>query len=391
MTDTPIALIGAGIGGTACALAMQQRGLKVKLYEMAPDLAEVGAGLTMSPNATRLLRDLGLNELLEGLIVPWRSRVRDGLTGELYRQAPMGDVVEAKFGAPYGFLHRADLLDALVGAVLANDRHAFHLDHELTDLRQNESGVVLTFANGREVSAEAAIGCDGIRSTVRGLLFGEMPARFTGNVAWRGLVPTDQLPEHMRVVYSGVWVAPKKHVVHYTLRGNQFMNYVVICEKSGWEVESWTEHSTVEDILEDFGDWHEEVQAMIKATPPELCYKWALFDRDPLAAWSQGRVSLLGDAAHPMLPFLGQGAAMGLEDGVVLARCFDEAQSPQEAFKLYEAARLERTTWAQLESREVGKLFHGKTMNEEIFAGDRTMQMNTLFGYDASNVSLGEP
>ena len=306
MTETQIAIVGAGIGGLACAAALLRAGISVRVYEHNPALTEVGAGLTMAPNATRLFDALGAPSLMDQLIVPSQSRIRHGISGDILSQTPMGEAIYDRFGAPYGFLHRADLLDALAGAVRAYDPEAVCLDMSLSEFEQSDDGVTLCFTDGQKAEAACLIGCDGIRSTVRAALCGDVPARFTGNVAWRGLVPIDGLPAHLRGPHSGVWVAPRRHFVQYTLRDCQFMNYVAIAEKSGWEVESWTEHSTVDDILEEFGGWHEDVLAMINQTPADACFKWALFDRDPLPEWTKGRVTLLGDAAHPMLPFLGK-------------------------------------------------------------------------------------
>ena len=325
MTSAHIAIVGAGIGGLACAAALLRAGYSVRIYEHSSSLTEVGAGLTMAPNATRLFAALGVGPLIDQLIIPPQSRIRDGFSGEIFSQTPMGDTILDRYGAPYGFLHRADLLDALADAVRKHDPEAICLNMSLSGFDEGDDGVVLHFTNGQRAKADCLIGCDGIRSTVRAALHGDMPARFTGNVAWRGLVPIDGLPAHLHGSCSGVWVAPKRHFVQYTLRDCQFMNYVAIAEKPGWEVESWTEHSTIDDILEEFGGWHDDVLAMINQTLADACFKWALFDRDPLPHWTKGRVTLLGDAAHPMLPFLGQGAAMALEDAVVFARALQQA------------------------------------------------------------------
>ena len=383
-----IAIIGAGIGGTACALALLRRGHSVKLYEQASELTEVGAGLTMAPNATRLFDSLGVGHLLEQLIVPPQSRIRHGVTGEVLVQTETGDALTERFGAPYGFLHRADLLTALGDALRREASDALLLNHPLVALEPAGDKMQLSFADGSHDVADVVIGADGIKSVVRQWLHGQDQARFTGNVAWRGLVPIDLLPDHMKTPHSGVWAAPKKHFVQYTIRNCQYMNYVAISEKPGWEVEGWMEPSAIDDVLEDFGDWQEDVVAMIKGTPPEACFKWALFDRDPMAFWGQGRVTLLGDAAHPMLPFLGQGAAMAMEDAVVLARALSGSEPIERALQSYETARRTRTAWAQLESRAVGALFHGDTITAETFANDRSMQTEKLFSYDALNVAL---
>ena len=386
-----IALIGAGIGGTACALALSRAGHRVRVFEQADALAEIGAGLTMAPNATRLFGALGIGHLLDQLIIPPESRIIHGLTGEVLTSAKTGDLLISRFGAPYGFLHRADLLDALADALRGEDLATLHLNHQLVDLDESSSGVMMTFSDGSKHRADLVIGCDGIKSTVRQWLFGKDQARFTGNIAWRGLVPIDRLPAHMSRPHSGVWAAPRRHFVQYTIRDCQYMNYVAIAEKSGWEVEGWMEPSTIDEVLDEFSDWQDDVLAMIKGTPPDACFKWALFDRDPIPTWSRGRVTLLGDAAHPMLPFLGQGAAMALEDAIVLSRALSDASDVEQALQAYEGARRERTTWTQLESRAVGALFHGETISSETFANDRSMQTGKLFSYNALTADIDLP
>ena len=383
-----IALIGAGIGGTACALALVRAGHRVKLFEQASELSEIGAGLTMAPNATRLFETLGIGHLLDRLIIPPESRIIHGITGEVLVSAETGDLLISRFGAPYGFLHRADLLNGLVDALHREDPAAIVLNHQLVSLEDSAGDVTMTFSDGSQHHADVVIGSDGIKSTVRQWLFGKDEARFTGNVAWRGLVPMDRLPEHMNRPHSGVWAAPRRHFVQYTIRDCQYMNYVAIAEKSGWEEEGWMEPSTIDDMLEEFGDWQDDILAMIKGTPPDACFKWALFDRDPLPTWGRGRVTLLGDAAHPMLPFLGQGAAMAMEDAVVLSRVLSSSLKVEPALKAYETARRERTAWTQTESRAVGALFHGETINSETFANDRSMQTEKLFSYDALSVAI---
>jgi len=384
-----IALIGAGIGGTACALALTRAGHRVKVFEQAAELSEIGAGLTMAPNATRLFEGLGVGHLLDQLVIPPESRIVHGITGDVLVSAKTGPLLIERFGAPYGFLHRADLLNALADALRREDSSAVHLNHRLVELEETSSDVVLTFSDGLQHRADLVIGADGIKSTVRQWLFGTDQARFTGNIAWRGLVPIDRLPSHMNRPHSGVWAAPKRHFVQYTLRDCQYMNYVAIAEKTGWEVEGWMEPSTIDEVLEEFSDWQDDVLAMIKGTPPEACFKWALFDRDPMPSWSRGSVTLLGDAAHPMLPFLGQGAAMALEDAVILSKALTGTSDIPRALQAYEGARRERTAWTQLESRAVGDLFHGDTITSETFANDRSMQTGKLFSYDALNVDMG--
>jgi salicylate hydroxylase len=218
--------------------------------------------------------------------------------------------------------------------------------------------VELRFEDGETVVADVAVGADGLRSPVRAALFGEVPPRFTGYVAWRGLVPLASLPPGLIEPTSCISIGPGHTFTRYLLRAGRTVNYVALADRSEWRLEGWSIRSEVSEVLAEFADWYQDLRTLIAATPPEYCYKWALFDREPLPSWSRGAVTLMGDAAHPMLPFLGQGAAMGLEDALVFARAFEAAASLPEALQRYEAARLERTTFVMRKSRETALTYH---------------------------------
>ncbi len=389
MRDLKIIVVGAGIGGLTAALSLLRAGFKVEVYEASPELGEIGAGLSLGPNCTRLLTHLGLNEALKpNICYRTRGTVKNGMTDELLLAAYKGGTAEDIFGSPYYFLHRADLHGALADAVAGLKRDCIHTRRVFTHYRETDSGLDVHFEGGSIAKGDALIGSDGIKSAVRSELFGAGDPRFTANIAWRGLVPIDRLMGHMEKEASGLWVGPRRHIVYYPVRNHTLMNYVAATEKSGWEVESWNVHSEVSEVLDEFDDWHEVPKQLIGQTPPELCYKWALFDREPLDAWTKGRVTLLGDAAHPMLPFLGQGASMAIEDGVVLARCFQVAGDIGEAFQRYEATRKERANWVLLESRESGHRMHQDDVDVATFEGNQVMQGAHLFPYDAASVEI---
>lgn len=359
MRELDIALIGAGIAGLTAARALQMAGFRVRVYEQAPALGEVGAGLTLSPNATHALHAIGLAESLEAIgMRPERGGVKHWRTGEMLIELRRGQGMLEKFGAPYYQVHRADLHDALAAAVRGADPQAIVLGHRFGGLRERGGRVEVTFDSGARIEADVVIGCDGLRSAVRTALFGAERPKFTGYIAWRGLVPTERLRPGSIVPTSCISIGPGHTFARYLIRRGALVNYVALAERSDWQVESWSVRSEVAEVLREFAGWYEDLRALIAATPPDLCYKWALFDRDPLLTWTRGRVTLLGDAAHPMLPFLGQGAAMGIEDGLVIARAFAAAASLDEALRRYEQARLERTTFVMLKSRETAIAYH---------------------------------
>lgn len=340
-----IAIIGAGIGGLTCALALLRRGCDVQVIEQARELGEIGAGVQISPNGTRVLTALGLGDRIEAVASePLGKRVRLWNTGQTWNLFDLGALSRERYGFPYLTLHRGDLHRVLVDAVRALRPDAIRLATRIDDLRFEDERVVAR-SEGRDIAeADFVVGADGVHSRVRQRLFGDDTPRFSGIIAWRGVIEAHRLPERMRQPYGYNWVGPGAHVIHYPMRNNTLVNFVGAVERQGWEVESWSQQGSTEECLNDFSGWHEDVQSMIKAV--DIPYKWALMVREPMARWSERRVTLLGDACHPTLPFLAQGAVMALEDGVVLARCLLDAE-PHDlhaALARYERARLARTS-----------------------------------------------
>jgi salicylate hydroxylase len=350
-----VLIAGAGIGGLTTALALQRAGIRVSIHEQAPVLREVGAGLTLASNATLVLRHLGLGPVLEDLgVVPARGAVKHHRTGRTLVDIPRGATQVERFGAPYCQIHRNDLHQALVAAVQSADRGCLHLGCTLEDFGQDDSGVTALFANGRTARCDMLIGCDGIRSTVRTRLFGDEDPRFTGYVAWRGLVPMERLNAALLVPDSAVWIGPGHFLTRYRIRRGELLNYIAIARTNRWAGEGWSVPSTVEALLAEFRDFEPAARSILMATPPDQCFKWGIYDRDPLPVWTRGRVTLLGDAAHPATPFLGQGAAMAVEDAQVLARAVAAASSVPEALARYEQARVARANMVLLASRDNG-------------------------------------
>ena len=390
MKNARIALIGAGISGLTAALALQRRGFKPVIYEQAPQLGEVGAGLTLSPNSTHGLEDIGLGPGLEKMAsLPPRAGVLHYRTGAVLVDQERGDSLKRQYGANYYQIHRADLHKMQADAVQANDATAIKLNHAFAGLTQSGDTIELTFAHGAKSMVDVVIGCDGIKSEVRAALWGRLPARFTGNVAFRGLVPMSRLPAGFKVEpMSGAAVGNKHSMARYLVRHGTLLNFAAFAEKSGWEDEGWSVRCEVSELLAEFHDWHESFRTFLAATPPDMCFKWALHDRDPLPYWTKGRATLLGDAAHPMLPFLGMGAAMGIEDGVVLARCFEASSSIDEALKRYEAARRERTTFVLLASRAAQARLQGNKADTYTKETHKNEEAMGLFAYNPRTVPV---
>lgn len=361
------------------------------LFEQAAELGDVGAGITMYPNATRVLEHLGLGAALEAKgVLPESAGARHWKTGELLRLTPNGAASRERYGAPQYFIHRADLHAILVDAARAAGV-VIQLGHTVRRFEETAEGVVAEFENGVRALGSALIGADGIRSQVRACLFGPDAPRFTGKVAWRGLVPMERLGAEHRFPTSCLWTGPDHAFLRYPVRGGSLMNYVAHSAQGAWAEESWKLHTPVAEVLDEFAGWDPAVLDVIRATPPELCFKWALFDRDPLPEWGRGRVTLLGDAAHPALPFLGQGAGMAIEDGMVLARCLTMEEDVPTALRRYERARMPRCHFVQLESRANGDRFFEPDPERRYADGSAQRaaeQEQALRYYDAATVDL---
>ncbi|MDF1736114.1 MAG: FAD-dependent monooxygenase [Minwuia sp.] len=359
MDTADFLVAGAGIGGLTAALCLAAKGFQVTVAEQSDRITEIGAGIQISPNGNRVLHHLGLRDALEAVaFLPQMSERRDWRSGEVLAGGPLGQSVVDRYGFPYYHIHRADLIRVLAEAATSSPNISVRTGVRVLGLAQDDDQASITLDNGTDLRASALIGADGIRSVVREGLFDVQAPSFTGNIAWRSLIPVGSLPEGLVRPAATAWWGPGRHFVHYYVRGGAYVNCVAVVEKEGWEVESWTERGDIAELMADFDGWHGDIGTLISAMDPTACFKWALFDRPPMPQWGRGRVTLLGDACHPTLPFMAQGAVMAIEDAAVLAGCVSETGDPISAFQRYEGLRRARTAAIQAGSRRNAKLFH---------------------------------
>ena len=386
-----VAVIGGGIGGLSAALQLLKAGLDVQVYEQAPRISEIGAGIQISPNASRLLHRLGLKPAMDAVGVrPLAVNQRRWDDACTLQCAPLGPEVETLFGAPYYHFHRADLANLLADA-LPPER--IHVGHRLVGIEEKGERIVARFENGAAAETDLLVGADGIHSNVRRLTFGPEKPRFTGCVAWRGLVPAERIAHLDIEVASHNWMGPDAHCVHYWVAAKKLMNVVCVVEHGTWTDESWTTRGDVAEVLRRYEGWHPIVRGLIGAFPETFI--WALHDRAELPHWTKGRVTLLGDACHPMLPMMAQGAAQSIEDGAALASLLKAMPDDvPEALLRYEAIRKPRATRLQEASAANRKRFHlpdgpEQQKRDELMAlsGDRSMaNIGWLYQHDAAEV-----
>ncbi|HWU02772.1 MAG TPA: FAD-dependent monooxygenase [Novosphingobium sp.] len=386
-----ILIIGGGIAGLTAALALQrqstpQRPLRVRLFEQAPAFGEVGAGITLSQPASRGLFWLGLQGAIEAAAdIPVRAGGAHFETGERLPGPDHMALARAAGEIPYFYqLHRADLHRILSDAVMAADPATIHLGRSFAGLTQDATGVTAHFTDGSSARGDILLGADGINSAVRAQLFGAESPRFTGQVAYRFLVPAQTVRPYLHLGPSVNYIGPNRGLLRYLIRHGELVNGVAFVRTDSWTGEGWSTPVETEELLEKFAGWCPDVQGLLQNAPREGTRKWALFDRDPLDGWTQGRVTLLGDAAHPMLPFLGLGAAMGIEDGVVLGRAIGAGADPVAALARYEATRRGRANGVLLASRRQGEIMQAR----DGVTRRNSTQNDDLMRYDPATVAL---
>ncbi|HZR89191.1 MAG TPA: FAD-dependent monooxygenase [Bradyrhizobium sp.] len=372
-TPLNVAIVGAGMGGLAAAAALRLVGIEVTVYEQATQFARIGAGIQIGCNAMKVLRRLGLEPMLRSQSFYPRSwNNRDWRTGEIKFDMIFGESAEAKYGAPYLLAHRGDLHAAVASAVPAE---SIRLSHKLVGLDETSEGVRLSFANGATVVADAVIGADGVHSTVRDILFGTTPVNFTGRIAYRTTYPAALLGER-KIGDCTKWWGEDRHIVIYYVKPDRSEVYLVTSQpEPEFRIESWSAKGDVAELRKAFAGFDREVQQVLAACPD--VHKWAIVDRDALPRWQDGRVTLLGDACHPMTPYMAQGAAMAIEDAAVLSRCLDGAERDDitGAFRRFEASRKERTARVQ------------ETSRKNIWLKEKT-NADWVYGYDAWTTEL---
>ncbi len=381
-----IAIVGGGIGGLAAAAFLNRAGLAAAVYEQASELTEIGAGLVVAPNAARLLRRLGVIDAFRRsavrLDVGWEFRRWQD--GTVLSAEDLATACERLYGEQTYTAHRADLLDVIRQAVPGR---AVRLDKRCAGVDASGARPRLRFSDGEVIEADVVIGADGIHSVIRNGLLGPTAATYSGICAFRALVPADQAPAFARRPAQTLWIGPDHHLVHYPVSAGRFINLVAFAPAEDYRVESWTATATIEEFLAEFAAWDPRLTGLIQAakTPG----RWALLDRAPLRQWTRGRVTLLGDAAHPMFPFFGQGGAQAIEDAAVLAGCLAQSiADPAAGLRRYEALRIPRTTRLQQASHSRSRINHlpdgpeQRARDASLGSGDPLVANGWIYGYD---------
>lgn len=393
MPEKKIIIAGGGIGGLTAAACLLKAGIDVEVYEQAPALGEVGAGIQMSANPMRVLNYLGLAEdaaRIGSCPVSYDFRLYD--TGEILQQIPLGDAYKAHHGVPYVSIHRADLLNLLIAKVQALKPDAVTLNARVARFEETGGRAILHLTDGRQVTGDAILGADGIKSVIRAQILGATPVHYTGDQSWRILVPAERLaqPEDFNTVE--IYVGPGKHGVVYPIRHGEIVNLVGCVEYENWDEESWTTKRPWTELKQDFAGWNDEVQELIDSADRDECYRWAMNNRPPVQNWSTDRVTLMGDAAHPTLPYMAQGGAMAIEDGMIFARALTQQADVPAAIQLYQRNRLERTSRIVNESSANRALFHlpsSEALKDAFAKRNMSGERNAwLFSYDPVTVEL---
>ena len=361
----PILVAGGGIGGLVAAFALARQGFPVRVFEQAPEFREVGAGIQLGPNVFRVLDKIGLKEaVLGGAHLPPAQEMRDAVSGKLITRIPLDAAFAARFGQPYAVTHRADIHGVLLNACMGNDLITLETSRRVDSFEDHGDYVTVTLENDEQVKGRALVGCDGMWSTIRERIVGDGKPRVSGHIAYRAVLKREEVPEDLWRSDVVLWAGPRTHFVHYPLRKGELYNLVAVFHSDRYE-EGWNEVGSADLLWQHFKGQRPEVLRMLERI--ETWRMWVLCDREPVKNWSKGRVTLLGDAAHPMLQYLAQGACMATEDAVVLAD--KVAASPNDlpaAFKAYEQERYLRTGRVQIMARVYGDFYHARGVTAEL-------------------------
>ena len=392
-----IVISGGGIGGLTAALCFLHFGHEVTVLERATDFREVGAGIQVPPNAMKVFKALGLETAFDAYAFrPNAIEGRLGISGAHLFSIPLADTAVERWGGHYLHIHRADYISLLAEALHSKNANILQLGKIVTGYRQTSDGIVAITKDGTEIAGDVVVGADGIHSPIRLQMLGPDAPVFTGNVAWRAVVPMSALGDDAPRPTTSAWMGKGAHCVTYRLRRGTLANLVAVVECDDWQSESWTEKGSREEALANFDGWHPTIQRILQNA--DSLYKWALFDRPPLETWVDGHVTLLGDAAHPTLPFMAQGAAMAVEDAWVLAQQLTQSNSIDEALKSYQKIRFKRTSKIQSGSRANAKTFHRRTMigrlstygpmwlAGKLAPGFISSRFDYLYGHDVTSV-----
>lgn len=395
-----VLIAGAGIAGLAAAGLLAQAGATVRVFERSQELREVGAGIQISANAGHALDALGIGEEVRAAgLVPevWKMRLHD--TGEVVASMEIGARHTRLHGQPYLLIHRAALQRFLIDRLEELAPNALHLGTTVARVRPADGQIAVSLDDGREVEGDLLIAADGVKSALREHISGPDQPVYSGSAAWRGLVPIERLPSEMCASGPNSFLGHKRHMVQYRVRdadGQVYLNYVAPVEQPEPESESWSTRHDWAELKADFEGWHDEVQIAIDETEKDQCFLWTLNLRKPIRTWVRGRAALIGDAAHPTLPFIAQGAAMALEDAAVLCRSLREAGTVDDGLALYAASRVDRTARIVGAANTIAQTFHGagdRDLRADLQSGASSLEARDtwLYNYNPMTVPLGAP